>query len=417
MQKLARRGFSTVNLAFQGLEAKGALYAGTLRAIQEKELKVRTTVGASAGALGSTFAALGVPNHVLNVYMVEHPHIETSDIGKCISIKDRLSSSTRLQLFKKYENQSDIYRYGKDWIRDLVLREVLGKMILLDKLQHLDGVDIADELLLNGSYIAGYGLVKTVENFLHRYLPQSVQGDEKRRNITLGEFKAATGVNLALVGTDLSNGVARVFSATTTPNLPVKYAVRISAGTPFYFPPIYWQSEWGAYLGQSLEGKMFVDGGLLQNLPISLLTGNKDFQRTYLGEEVDVNSVAGFNFSRQGEIKKTSSSDVMTTEQDADLSSIPPDYRKVIKKGINNPSSWDDAADLKEAPGVELTKTLLYPKIKGLEDYVESGTDRSKTLESGKTKADYYGPTHMAVVDDVRQAYGESVDLLNRLKF
>ena len=43
---------------------------------------------------------------------------------------------------------------------------------------------------------------------------------------------------------------------------------------------------------------MFVDGGLLQNLPISLLTGNKDFQRTYLGEEVDVNSVAGFNFSR-----------------------------------------------------------------------------------------------------------------------
>ena len=48
---------------------------------------------------------------------------------------------------------------------------------------------------------------------------------------------------------------------------------------------------------------------------------------------------------------------------------------------------------------------------------MESGTDRSKTLESGKTKADYYGPTHMAVVDDVRQAYGESVDLLNRLKF
>lgn len=82
-----------------------------------------------------------------------------------------------------------------------------------------------------------------------KYLPDSVQGEEARKNITMEEFKYHTKKNIVIMGSDICSRIPRIFSATTTPKLPVKYAVRISSSIPFYFPPIYWQKSWGTYLG------------------------------------------------------------------------------------------------------------------------------------------------------------------------
>ena len=65
----------------------------------------------------------------------------------------------------------------------------------------------------------------------------------------MAEFKEKVGVNLILTGSDLTAQTLRIFSAKTSPDLPVKFACRISSGVPFFFPPIYWLEEWGLYLG------------------------------------------------------------------------------------------------------------------------------------------------------------------------
>ena len=99
----------------------------------------------------------------------------------------------------------------------------------------------------------------------------------------MSQFKEATGVNLVIMGSDLTDGIPRIFSALTAPDLPVKYAVRISSGIPFYFPPLYWDPKWGKYLGESINEHMLVDGGVLWNLPIGVLAAREDIQLKYLG--------------------------------------------------------------------------------------------------------------------------------------
>ncbi len=115
--------------------------------------------------------------------------------------------------------------------------------------------------------------------------------------MTMSQFKQSTGVNLAITGTDMTANQLRIFTATTSPNLPVKYAVRISSGIPFYFPTIYWDKKWDPYLGESLKDNMFCDGGVLLNLPTQALASSSSFQEKYLGEQIDHSSIASFSFN------------------------------------------------------------------------------------------------------------------------
>ena len=99
---------------------------------------------------------------------------------------------------------------------------------------------LVPEMLINGEITYGQVLVQIIEKFLDKYLKPYLHCPEKRKNVTMAELKHIRKVNLIITGTDLTSRTLRIFSATTTPDLPVKYAVRISAGFPFFFPPIYW---------------------------------------------------------------------------------------------------------------------------------------------------------------------------------
>ncbi len=109
------------------------------------------------------------------------------------------------------------------------------------------------------------------------------------------QFKEQSGVNLIITGTDLDSEATRIFTAHSSPDLPLKYACRISAGFPFYFPPIYWLKSWGKYLGQSIEGHKLVDGGVLFNLPTALLVSSDYFQNKYYGEVISSVEVLSFS--------------------------------------------------------------------------------------------------------------------------
>lgn len=65
--------------------------------------------------------------------------------------------------------------------------------------------------------------------------------------------------DLYLIGTNLSTGLAEIFSHKHTPNLTLVEGVRISMSMPFFFTAI-----------RNIESEVCVDGGLLDNYPIKL---------------------------------------------------------------------------------------------------------------------------------------------------
>ena len=136
-----------------------------------------------------------------------------------------------------------------------------------------------------------------LEKLLDKYLEDYIPDSEKRKNVTMGEFRAALGVNLIITGTDLTSKDVRILTAATSPHLPVKYAIRISTGFPFFFPPIYWKEEWGRHLDEDITGHKLVDGGWLLNLPTVLLRSPPYFQKKYLGTDpIPEESIMAFSF-------------------------------------------------------------------------------------------------------------------------
>ncbi len=107
----------------------------------------------------------------------------------------------------------------------------------------------------------GVELMKAISKYLTNYAQNA--------EITMAEFVARFNVNLVFPALDLTGSRLLILSATSAPALPLRYAVRIAASLPLYFPPVYWQKEWGLYMEQDLTGHLIIDSGLI--VPFNLL--------------------------------------------------------------------------------------------------------------------------------------------------
>lgn len=70
--------------------------------------------------------------------------------------------------------------------------------------------------------------------------------------------------SIYLIGSNLSTGFSEIFSAETTPNMPLAEAVRISMSIPLFFTS-----------QKNNIGDIYVDGGIQCNYPIQLFDHNK----------------------------------------------------------------------------------------------------------------------------------------------
>ena len=213
---------------------------------------------------------------------------------------------------------------------------LLSKIIF--DLRGIVNKELVPEMLFNGELIYGQTIVHMLERVLDKYLEDYIPDPNKRKNVTMAEFKAALGVNLILTASDLTSKDVRIFTAATCPDLPVKYACRISAGFPFFFPPIYWLEEWGLYLGKDITGHKLVDGGWLLNLPTTLLMSTPYFREKYLGADpIPPESVLAFSFDmvRSNNRQKK----VEDEEEKAE------DPIKLAKKIASLPDKWPPLLD------------------------------------------------------------------------
>lgn len=84
-------------------------------------------------------------------------------------------------------------------------------------------------------------------------------------DLTFGELAAVAKKKklpaLRVFATDLNTCLNHEFSAAATPTTAVRIALRATMSIPFYFTPV-----------KDLSGHLFVDGGVISNLPFSMLS-------------------------------------------------------------------------------------------------------------------------------------------------
>ena len=197
------------NLVFEGGGVKGIAYAGAVAVLEEKEIlpDIRRVAGTSAGAITATLLALGATNQ---------------RIGEIVGGTD----------FRELMDHS----WG-------VLRDI-------------------------NRLVKKYGWYKgdKFEEWMKRHVSDLTEG---RADMTFGQLaELARGgesgayrrgcKELWMVISDLSMRLPRVFSAETTPDVPIWRAVRMSMSIPLFFASV------------NYEGRVMVDGGVTWNYPVDL---------------------------------------------------------------------------------------------------------------------------------------------------
>lgn len=103
-----------------------------------------------------------------------------------------------------------------------------------------------------GGFDNGYGIYDMVEDILF--------DATKIKHITFKQLYDLNKIDFMVIGSCLTTKKEVVFSHVTTPNLKVSIAIRISTSIPIFFTPV------------ELDGKKYIDGGVLNNYPMNLLS-------------------------------------------------------------------------------------------------------------------------------------------------
>jgi NTE family protein len=203
------RSWSFVNLVFEGGGVKGIAYAGVLEVLDRQQIlpAVRRVAGTSAGSITAAVLALGY---------------QPAEIRQLLLDLD----------FRRFEDGSE-----------------LGGVARL---------------------VEHYGWFKG--DFFLEWMRDRVKEKTGNPDTTFGELQAAGKyLDLSIVSTDLTKRASRVFSAATTPDVPVALAVRLSISIPLFFEAV------------PFDDGLFVDGGVLWNYPIQIYDQGETIERGTLG--------------------------------------------------------------------------------------------------------------------------------------
>lgn len=129
----------------------------------------------------------------------------------------------------------------------------------------------------------GFGVYKG--DIFTKWIEDIIEQYTDKRDTTFQELYDLKGTDVYFQGTNVSTHQLRTFSRETSPDIPLTTAIRISMSIPFFFKSI------------ELDGHYYVDGGVLDNYPISLFD-NKVFisnENNFTVSELDkaINNVIG----------------------------------------------------------------------------------------------------------------------------
>lgn len=259
------------DLVFEGGGAKGSVFVGALQEFEARGHTARRYVGTSAGAITATLMAAGYDAAAMLKAVNEKlpngkPRFSTfMDIPESFG-QNEIQGSLTYDIFRKVD---------LPWIPQMAEGCIDDKII--------DGLMKIDAYREMFSFVECGGLYSG-DTFL-AWIREKLDVDGRTlANATLARFHQKTGNDLTLVASDTMAHDMLILNHRTAPDCPVAWAVRMSMSIPFVWQEVKWRKEWGLYRGQDITGHSVVDGGVLSNFPIDLLTSKDEEVQEIMGD-------------------------------------------------------------------------------------------------------------------------------------
>jgi len=247
------------DLVFEGGGAKGAVFVGAIQEFERRGHTARRYVGTSAGAVTATLMAAGYTSATMLAVTKEktadgRPRFSTfMDIAEEFSPADIEQSLTQ-EIFTRVA-----LPLVPAWIEHHIDQALLSQLMTMPVYRELFS------FVERGGLYAGDAFLAWIREKLDA-------SPYKLATATFAEFNQRTGNDLSLVATDTTGQQMLVLNHRTAPQCPVAWGVRMSMSIPFLWQEVRWDPLWGTYQGTALDGHTIVDGAVLSNFPLRLLT-------------------------------------------------------------------------------------------------------------------------------------------------
>ncbi|MEP6673868.1 MAG: patatin-like phospholipase family protein [Ferruginibacter sp.] len=208
------------NLVFEGGGIRGVAYAGVVTALEQKGLlqHIEKVAGTSAGSIIALMISLGYNAEEIDSMMTKL-RIEQFNDGK----GGLIGKYTRVKKFYGIHKGDEFEK----WLELLIEKKLHNKFATFADLRAM----------------------------------RLLRSDADHR---LKDFYC--------VGTNLTKQQAEIFSFETSPNMPLRTAVRISCSIPLFYEPVLLDST-GTQIKNPAKGQyyqVYIDGGIMANYPVNI---------------------------------------------------------------------------------------------------------------------------------------------------
>jgi predicted acylesterase/phospholipase RssA len=278
---------SEIDFVFEGGGAKGMVFVGALETLYDmRPFTAGRLLGTSAGAITATLMAAGyTPAEMLPALAEKAPDgraVFASFLGQPLGFDEAAVAASEIRRLLAQLDIPVLPESGEQRIDDWIA----SKLASDDRGRHLFA------FVERGGW---YGAEAFLAWLRQRLNTGALDGKPRQfADMTMAQFRAATGRDLTLVAADTSASRMLLLNHRTAPDLPVVYAARMSMSVPLLWEEVVWRSEWGPYYAWDpasrslkpgdLAGHEIVDGGLLSNFPIALFMANRPDVAAVMGE-------------------------------------------------------------------------------------------------------------------------------------
>lgn len=396
------------DLVFEGGGAKGSVFVGALQAFEEREHTARRFIGTSAGAITATLMAAGCksvdlykavktrtsdgkPQFSTFMDVPEKALLEEQGLDK--SLTSAILEKAELPWVPKVKPERSLFSDMAASLIDDMAANLIDRPIL-DLLMTVDAYRQTFSFVERGGLYAGEEFRSWLTGMLDA---RGAKDPEAPKDPPLGEttlrtFRERTGSHLSLVASDMDSQKMLVLNHRTAPDCPVAWAVRMSMSIPFLWQEVRWKSDWGEYRGEGIEGHAIVDGGVLSNFPIHLLTSKDPEVAAIMGDD-DLDAVPNLGLlidetlEIEGAVETGEKRSAAGKERDLSLDALTRDTVDRIRRLVNAITNTYDAPAIR-AHAEEICR--LPAKGYGTTEFDMSEERLDALIQAGKKAMEEY---------------------------
>jgi NTE family protein len=246
------------DLVFEGGGAKGAVFVGALMEFEARGHTPARIVGTSAGAITATLLAAGysarAARQAFEARDIKGRGIMSGFLDIPTGFSQTVIDASFLGALMRFDIPllpAPLEHRLDQWGVERLLRSPRFRQLF--------------SFIEMGGFYEGRAFLEWLRATLDAHLAGL-------GSATFLEFARITGSDLSVVASDTDAEQILVLNHRTAPDLPVAWAVRMSMSVPFVWQEVVWRKEWGKFRDRDLVGHAIVDGGVLSNFPMHLLS-------------------------------------------------------------------------------------------------------------------------------------------------